>query len=159
MRWSESRKVEIIRGVSHIRSGVIFGLSIFSIVVGDHLWSILVILIVVRQKPWLSVATTSWPLLVNEHRMQAGHTFFASLLRMDLILVTPPPPPHLRPPPPTSGKGICILESGKFFLESGKFFLVVPVSGILGFEIRNTAQVIRIPLTIRIWNPIFQNLF
>ena len=90
MRWSESRKVEIIRGVSHIRSGVIFGLSIFSIVVGDHLWSILVILIVVRQKPWLSVATTSWPLLVNEHRMQAGHTFFASLLRMDLILV------HLR---------------------------------------------------------------
>ena len=152
MRWSESRKVEIIRGVSHIRSGVIFGLSIFSIVVGDHLCSILVILIVVRQKPWLSVATTSWALLVNEHRMQAGHTFFASLLRMDLILVhrshsSPPPPP-----PPTSGKGICILESGKFFL-------VVPVSGILGFEIRNTAQVIRIPLTIRICNPIFQNLF
>ena len=154
MRWSESRKVEIIRGVSHIRSGVSFGLSIFSIVVGDHLWSILVILIVVRQKPWLSVSTTSWPLLVNEHRMQAGHTFFASLLRMDLILVQPPPPPFLisAPPPPTSGKGICILESGKFFL-------VVPVSGILGFEIRNTAQVIRIPLTIRIWNPIFQNLF
>ena len=152
MRWSESRKVEIIRGVSHIRSGVIFGLSIFSIVVGDHLWSILVILIVVRQKPWLSVATTSWPLLVNEHRMRAGHTFFASLLRMDLILVHRPPSSPPPPPPPTSGKGICILESGKFFL-------VVPVSGILGFETRNTAQVIRIPLTIRIWNPIFQNLF
>ena len=47
----------------------------------------------------------------------------------------------------TPCKGIWIPESGKFF---GKLLLVE--SAILGFGIRNTAQGIRNPLTIRIQN-------
>ena len=143
MRWSESRKVEIIRGVSHIRSGVTFGLSIFCIVVGAHLWSILGILIVVRQRPWLWVSTTSWPPLVTEHRMQAGYTFFASLLRMDLIPAHPLPTSAL--PRPLLSKEIWILESGKFFSCS------IRNPGLSNPEYSSGNS-------IRIWNPILQNL-